>query len=533
LEAAGAAQLLPALQVSTEWNRTVPSYQQSALFSFPPENWLTLLVPGLFGGDTGANYWGRWYWWEVTPYLGVTFLPLILLGFRHAPAGRRPMWLGGLAASALLMMGGYTPLFGLLYRFFPGFSLFRGYCKFEFEFALFACLFGAAGLDAVITNPRPRPRLALLSGVVATGLVGFALYLVSASGGDLPRAASLAFAARGEEYGPIPPLVNSLALAHGAAVQAGIAAALLGLTALLLAWPGQRRTASFGLATLIVLDMAGFANQRTETFDSGPKKLTQLANLLAEHPGDYRILQKTDPNSAMVLNQSDIWGYDPLRLRRYDELMEAAEGSETTQGMRDVRFHRYTPAMALFRCAVVFLPRPGGWNVEYHDDALPHALFVPGYEVVTGEDLARQAVLTASFDPRQSVVLESDPGLGPVDGTGTGAVVVKPINGDSFEVSAETDAAGLVLVTDSYSRFWKVKTLDGDTATYRVMPANCAQIAVPVGPGHHHFELYYLPSLYPVGSLISLLSLGFCGLVLIFPKSVEALFRLGPRRATQ
>jgi xanthosine utilization system XapX-like protein len=68
-----AVQLLAGLQAAGESVRSSGTpYAFAAMFSFPPENFLTLLVPSLFGSI--GSYWGRWYLWEMSLFISVTGL---------------------------------------------------------------------------------------------------------------------------------------------------------------------------------------------------------------------------------------------------------------------------------------------------------------------------------------------------------------------------------------------------------------------------------------------------------------------------
>ena len=126
-----AVQLLEGLQAAGESVRSNGTpYAFAATFSFPPENFLTLLVPALFGSI--SNYWGRWYLWEMSLFISVTGLVLALYG---AVCGKREMRLFSLSMIlilSILALGAYTPLFGLLYGFVPGFNALRANAKFIF-----------------------------------------------------------------------------------------------------------------------------------------------------------------------------------------------------------------------------------------------------------------------------------------------------------------------------------------------------------------------------------------------------------------
>ena len=54
----------------------------------------------------------------------------------------------------VLALGKNTPVFKLLYRFVPGFDMFRGQAKFLTWASLFVVMLAGTGLDALIKNPE-------------------------------------------------------------------------------------------------------------------------------------------------------------------------------------------------------------------------------------------------------------------------------------------------------------------------------------------------------------------------------------------
>src|SRR5439155_2313581 len=72
--ALAAMQLGPARSYIAESLRSSKGmpYEFAAMFSFPPENMLTLLAPGIFGDMTKVAYWGRCYLWEMSLFASVT-----------------------------------------------------------------------------------------------------------------------------------------------------------------------------------------------------------------------------------------------------------------------------------------------------------------------------------------------------------------------------------------------------------------------------------------------------------------------------
>ena len=146
-----AAQILPGIEAGRDTLRGmgVP-YEFAAMFSFPPENLITWVVPAFFGDMVHFPYWGRWYLWEMSLFVSVTgfLLAVYAVLFRQGRERFIPAAMAGILL--LLAMGSYLPWFGLLHAYLPGFDTFRGVSKFVFQATLFVILLSAMGLDSLI-----------------------------------------------------------------------------------------------------------------------------------------------------------------------------------------------------------------------------------------------------------------------------------------------------------------------------------------------------------------------------------------------
>src|SRR5215467_10638127 len=134
--------LLAALQLVAGMQATAETVRGQALplffagsFSFPPENLVTLVAPGFFGDTFGLPYWGRWYLWEASAFMGICGLALAVCGAAGKLPGKTALILTA-AVCALLALGQYTPLYRVLYEWLPFFDRFRGTAKFVFPAAL-------------------------------------------------------------------------------------------------------------------------------------------------------------------------------------------------------------------------------------------------------------------------------------------------------------------------------------------------------------------------------------------------------------
>ncbi|MFN4293848.1 MAG: hypothetical protein ACK4JD_06935 [Thermoflexales bacterium] len=169
------AQLLPTLELSRESARAggLP-FNEAGSFSWRPWVVARALMP-TYGDPLFAEY---------VAYLGASGLALALLGGlgvrgrQSAPqpsSGLIPCVL--VIAGVVLALGVATPAFGVLYRFMPGFNLFRAQARWLIVFALGAAMlvgFGVQRLQRGLTAAQARDWLIawlLLVGAWGAGLL--------------------------------------------------------------------------------------------------------------------------------------------------------------------------------------------------------------------------------------------------------------------------------------------------------------------------------------------------------------------------
>jgi len=272
---------------------------------------------------------------------------------------------------------------------------------------------------------------------------------------------------------------------------------------------GRNRCWAAALAALALIDLVCYARSTVTTFDPQISRPAMMANWFATHPGDYRILQQTFGfNSVMAFNQYDVWGYDPAVVRRYAQLLLAIEKQDANAPLTNAPFTYPGPGLRLVRCKYMFGDLGGRVVVAEMSDPLPHALLVHRVRRITERDIIFGALLSPSFDGRHEVVLENAPNIQPMPARNPGVVSAVWKDSDTLEVSASTASPAILLITDTYSRFWNVHPLAGcSQPEYSVMPGDYALIAIPLREGRHHFLLNYCPPIYRAGLYISLAAL--------------------------
>jgi hypothetical protein len=138
--------------------------------------------------------------------------------------------------------------------------------------------------------------------------------------------------------------------------------------------------------------------------------------LLSGYPGDYRILNTVNLNSAMVLGASDIWGGDPGVVRRYAEFMTWTQGGHPDKATQYVNFTRLDPLYTMLRLRYAFwLDRNRVRIIEAAQPAMARVHLVSRYRVLAGRDTIFRAMRSESFDPRREVILEREPMPRPIE----------------------------------------------------------------------------------------------------------------------
>lgn len=541
-------QWLTGLQASSETIRhKVLPFEFASKFSLPPENFLTLIAPGFFGELSSSKYFGRCDLWEMSLFIGVTGLMLAIYGtlpqkatnlmkeesqkekrkpnLKTAPATKavptivRPSFLDSklpilmIVMLLLLALGIHTPLFHFLYSYVPGFNKFRGISKFIFPATLFISLLSAMGFDRLLTS-RPQGKKApiiLLSISGALFLFSFLVRII-----DWQPVLS-AFSKTGESNLSSQLFVNpdlSLPLkemAELARKSAANALLISGFTAfvlggLLLGMIRKHRMV-WAIGVLALLEVLVFAYTSRTTFDSRLAASPEIQAFLNKHPGDYRIINKLNPNSAAVFGAQDIAGNDPSVVGRYAEFVAFTQGRDPDLATQILGITQIHPLFAMLRLRYGFILQNGRVGTIEFPTPLSHVTLVGGYQVIE----KRQAIFTAmshsTFDPHTTVILEQEPSPRPsAQNTGSARIVAQTT--DSLIIEADTSHPSILLISDLYTPSWRAVPMPGSAQShYKIIPANYILRAIPLQAGSHKIRVEYRPQAFIIGTWISLLAL--------------------------
>jgi hypothetical protein len=513
-----AVQLFTGLQAAAESHRTGISYGIASSFAFPPENLLTLILPGFFGDMVNTPYWGRWTLTEMSLFIGTAPFLLSVCGLVHGEKAVKRFSFTMALIVMILAVGDYTPLFKILYDHVPGFQNFRGTTKFTVLAALFIVMLVAVGFDHLL-KARQAPRWLAAAGLVAGGvLIAAGALLVrdcNAGGGNLWTPALTRMRFLDDAY-------RDFVLTRGpasmrACVNAGrslwIGGGTFLLLGLLLAAARRSHRLVYAIGIIGVVEVMGYARYTRPTFDPAPlvNRSVVLRRLLAENAAGESRLVSQDPYSyvAMGAGALDLWGADPTVLARYARFVALTQGWPLDAILVTSGFRTLSPLLGMLRLRYVLrIDREQVTLQPTHLKELPRALLVPHWKVLPTPENVLDALRDPTFDPERAVLLESDPGLVPAESDEPGQVSLRDVSTEVIEISADVPQPSILVITDNYSASWKATPLAGsDGRTYRVVPANSLLRAIPLTAGHHHLRLEYRPTALAVGAWVTMLSL--------------------------
>jgi hypothetical protein len=213
----------------------------------------------------------------------------------------------------------------------------------------------------------------------------------------------------------------------------------------------------------------------------------------------------------MLYGASGIWGYDFCVVRRYAEFVALTQGFNPDEVTQYMRFKRIHPLFDLMRCkSAVGVDQGGARVLQLPRNPLPHVSLIYSSVVLDSRKKMFTTLNNSSFNPRETVLIENDPGI-PMKDTAPANSEVRILDRstDYLIIEAETSAPAILLITDAYSKGWHAHALEGSSqARYQVIPADYAFRGIPLEPGKHRIRLEYMPDEFRIGRIISLVSLG-------------------------
>ena len=544
---AAGVQLVPAAELlSISSRKGQLTYEWVSQFSLVPEALITLVAPDFFGSDLAGKYWGRWNLWETSAYVGVVAVGLALFG---ALWGRRRTVLlagGVIVVLFILALGENAPLLLVLYRFVPGFDLFRAPARFLAPLSLFLAFLAGVGADLFAgcaaggaAEPEAERRLGRARSVRAAWMFGVAALLLAAGGIFLLPHPSFALElwprfmrfiwrqGYGEAFylhyrGGAPQFVETaLREACSSVLRAAI---LLGALALL-AWAMAKFRLKMPAAVavlflLIAADYWTFGRRYLVTFDPAGNGLTPgCVAWLREVPRPFRFARGGDldlpPCDGMIHRLCCLEGVQPNVPARFRDAFWRLQGQPPAKQLTAYELTTVTSAMGMLNLDYLVCyrhhPRTAmpGLRTVYEDDRVrvdalpdpwPRAWLVHRCTVI--RDPATVLDSLDRFDYQHSALLEEEPACrlaAPPSAEPFPVIETCEPSRVVLKVDAASDA--LLVLSDLYYPGWRAE-LDGRPAP--ILRANYLMRAVAVPAGRHTVGFLYEPASFKAGIAASL-----------------------------
>ena len=518
-----AVQFLPGLLLAEESVRGGGvTYEYAAMFSFPPENLITLLAPKFFGNETTVPYWGRCYLWETVLFISVTGFFLALYGAMFGDKNKRRFLVMMTLILLLFSLGSNTFFFHFFYNWLPGLNRFRGPSKFIFQASLFITLLAGIGLDELIRNNRANRKviLGMLMSAVVLSTFALLIQVSAASDSAILWQKYINFVKNAQESYLPSQIYQNQDFIKITGSYAGntllIAAAICVVLAILFE---LRKYTSLTIILIVLLSISEifvFARGARPTSTLPTLFDPELERLTRVKPGEFRLLNLINPNSAMYFGLNEIWGRQPLVLKRYAEFMAFTQEQPPDKVTSSVSFTKFSRLFSLLRCRYVYVSTGKQNRLLEFNAVLPRAFFVHEYSLIKDRNTIFSTLNNPEFDLTKVVILETLPNPPPKKSEQPGRIRIQDISTDEFIVEAELTSPAILVITDSYSKGWRANPLPGSAqSNYQLIPADYIIRAIPLAKGHHRIQVEYAPVAFRIGKWISIIALIFYLAILV------------------
>jgi hypothetical protein len=497
--AIAALQLLPTMELSPLSQRAEITYAKSTEGSLHWGQILTFVFPKYFGTAQAERsaYWGPgeyWHFWETCVYVGI---PTLLLALLSLPLVRRQktvlfFW-GLLGLSFLYALGGSFPLQRILFEYVPGFSLFRNPARAGVLIALASALLAGWGCDRLLSRDRDARQSATARRImIAAAGTGVLIWILTATG---MLQSTFPFLAN--------PRVASIVQRD---MFVGIAF-LLAAGGLVLYALGKRPSAAWPvilLLCILFLDMSWFGGTQPLSPTNPSEYFSRsrrLVESLKKEEGLFRVSTRTaggmvmDRNQGMIDRLFTMEGYTPLALRRRFPPLASAD---QVNDLMNVKYKTVTD-------------EGGRINFVRHPTYLPRAFMVHRMVVARDDSDCVRTLADPEFDYRSVAVFEGDPGFSlPQDSSHSSwKAMVTGYTNNEITLDVETAAAGILVLSELHYPGW-IAAVDGArTDLHRV---DYSLRGVVVSAGRHQVLVRFEPASFSRGTLITLATLGVCGI---------------------
>ncbi|ACM19838.1 membrane protein, putative [Geotalea daltonii FRC-32] len=531
--------------------------EEAMSWSMPPEEVTAFVIPGAFGisrQEAGANpanisayYWGRMVFTQTLTYMGL--LPWLLLPLPLLFRRDKYTWLAlcAIVGGILFSMGKYTPVYQILYDYFPGIDRFR-----VPKMMMFLPVFGlgviaARGMDCIldrdVRDSRIFKRYAM--GVLAVPVVLLVLLVVETLGKEYWISTFHEMLAQPTRYESGADLivrrwrnlVNETAIA---AMLAGLSAAVICLAAF---GKNSMRYVPILLVALYLADVGRIDNKFMFLVNVPEKvkgaKTPAIEYLIKANKGNRVLpMDGSDPMQYVANKIPVMFTSNPVQKKRWQDFLEVFSLGSPLPDLMNVQYLILSQEQYLQeknQLSAKYLPvyeSPDGSQVVLENrQVFPKGWLVSSVLTLPDPQQRLMVLNNPSVDLRTVAIVESPPPVslaGPVPADGpVGEVNVTGNSGEELTVISHVTRNSLLVLGEKYDKGWKA-TVDGKET--EIYPVNHVLRGIYLTPGKHTVEMRFDPLPFKIGKYLTLASFAFFILMLARELFLQ---QKGPHRGLQ
>ncbi len=475
-------------------------------WSFEPYELISFIYPYFYGLQNfptrdikSTAYWGGMPFTQSTHYFGLLVVLIAILGaiLKKPDRFQTFIWI----TSGLILLVGFgrhlPVLFSPLFHLAPFFSKFRVPSMIYAILPLSFSLLAAFGLDTLITkiqaaSSESKPRIVKPVIIIFGGLLAITLiYLLFGS-------TIVSFIKAGELNKYDPRIVAQIKNVREDLFQKGLILALTisgaGLAVIWLGIKGVIKGSSVALIlfSLMVIDLWIVNNEFL--FLHKARKMDQqfqfnaVTDFLTADKDLYRIFPVDEMNSNRYgyFGLASIGGYRPVKLRTYQDLMDA--GGFNNLAVLNMLNVKYLITGKTIPHPSMKLVMTDATNIYQNMAVQPKAWLVGSVIPVDSQKESLAQVLRKDFKPdTEAVVVDFNTEL-VLSGSG-GEVSVDKYSENEIVISVTAEAPGLLVLSENYyPPGWRA-SIDGQPT--RIFQTNHVLRSVVIPAGDHRVKFWY------------------------------------------
>ena len=466
----------------TDWN-------YATQWSFHPLETISFIYPYHYGLQNTSDpkrgaYWGFMPFTQSTHYLGLVAIIFAILGALLKKPDRLEWIFWTITALTLITgFGSYLPvLYKPFYSLLPFFSKFRIPSMIYMLLAVTVPFLAARGIDTLLDQTDKVKTFKKVL-YVAGGIGGITMILIMF--GDGLFSFSVAGDSRYNNPGFITKLRSSRIELYnkGLLLAFSISIGVLGLIWGFIYKKINRHIFVYGLLVLALFDLWML---NSEFMDIKPPKnmdtmfqKSKAIEYVKEDPDHFRIFpaDKLGSNQYSYWNIESIGGYRPIKLRNYQDLMDA-KGFNKPQIM-DMLNVKYVLTSRKINNPD-FVSIKGVPGLYENKNVLPKAWIVGDVKAVDSQRESLMETLLSGFDPSKTAIIYNYSGDRSIKDV-NGQVSVRSRTENKIELISISDTGGLLVLSEIYYKpGWKATVNGNETPIYQT---NHILRSVEVPPG--------------------------------------------------